>query len=111
MHSEGISRVEIAIGREGVQLSGDVAHALRFSMDRFFSTLPRLPSLIGFECTLPAVSLAPARQCQWPMWGDDEAPTEQYCGMGSVEGYSFCPGHRDLVFRPSARRTKALSGA
>jgi hypothetical protein len=44
MHSEGISRVEIAIGREGVQLSGDVAHALRFSMDRFFSTLPRLPS-------------------------------------------------------------------
>ena len=44
MRNEGISRVEIAIGREGVQLSGDVAHALRFSMDRFFSTLPRLPS-------------------------------------------------------------------
>ena len=75
------------------------------------NTLPRLPSLIGFECALPAVSLAPARQCQWPMWGDDEAPTEQYCGMGSVEGYSFCQKHRDLVFRPSVRRAKAPSCA
>jgi hypothetical protein len=44
MRSEGTNRIEIAIGREGIRLTGDVAHALRFTMDRFFSALPRLPS-------------------------------------------------------------------
>ncbi len=42
--NDGVNEVRVLPVRETVRVSGDVNHSLRFMLDSFFRTLPRLPS-------------------------------------------------------------------
>jgi GcrA cell cycle regulator len=59
---------------------------------------PRKPVVIG------------AHQCRFPLWGDEEAPTHEYCQSKAIEGRSYCPEHHDRCYVPVDRNKKAPDG-
>jgi len=49
--------------------------------------------------SLRPVFAGPApRRCQFPMWGHDERPTQEFCGKQSVEGRPYCESHSALCY-------------
>jgi hypothetical protein len=47
----------------------------------------------------------PARTCQWP-YGEPGKKNFHFCGKKSHEGFSYCPEHVAMAYRPSEPRRR-----
>jgi GcrA cell cycle regulator len=45
-------------------------------------------------------------KCRWPLNGTacNSASDFVFCGNAAVDGFSYCPGHARMAYRPPARR-------
>ena len=49
------------------------------------------------------IGAMPVRGCRWPMWRNDERPTQKFCGEATQGDSSYCYAHhiRAYVGKPS----------
>lgn len=38
--------------------------------------------------------------CRWPLWRDDERPTQRFCGAARYEHWSYCAEHGMIAYAP-----------
>ena len=44
------------------------------------------------------------RPCRWPLWGNRDRPTHEYCGANALPGESWCSEHLARAFIPKPDR-------